>query len=220
MEGLHAPIPYQKGNAMPYNVYLMGGLSIAPPINPVILAPQVILECQRNLQIYFDKIVRAHDAMGVHPFATAQVLWLAFTPVIEKHELLCYLLPEEVQIVEHKNIEKNPSATRLGHTRLYGSDPKFNAGSEVYARLGMRTSGLLMANLIMHELMHNKLNLDDDHLHPTGGMATGGQITTGTQLTPRNIQMMAAALHLPQKQWDEGINTIVTRSLDPNRQFP
>jgi hypothetical protein len=204
---------------MAYNVYLMGGLSVAPVINPVILQPQVILDCQRNLQNYFDRIVRAHDAMGVHPFATAQVLWLAFKPDVKPHELLIYLLPEEVAMCSHKKIEKNPTATNLGRTTLYGSGDDA-AGSEVYARLGMRSSGLLMANLMMHEFLHNKLNLDDPHLHPTGGLATGGEITTGTQLTNTNIQMMAAALHLPRKQWTGGIDAIIQRSADPFRQFP
>jgi hypothetical protein len=48
---------------MAYNVYLMSGLPISSPLSPIILQPKVILDCQRTLQGYFDKIVRAHDTM-------------------------------------------------------------------------------------------------------------------------------------------------------------
>ena len=194
-----------------YNVYLASGLSINTSTQGNVLKPDIILEVNRILQRYFDKVVKAHDAMPnkKKKFGSASVQWLAFTPTIQPNELLVYLLPLGSKIVKNKKLEVgSPPPGHDGLTVSYAGGK--SAGSEVYDRFS--NSAALIANLMFHEFMHNKLNLDNNSLHTRGGLAAA-TVGPNTQLTPENIRDMAAALDTDRPQWVDGLKLISARSM-------
>ena len=195
-----------------YNVYLASGLSIGNSMQARSLKPEIILSINRILQGYFEKVVRAHDAIRGKPkFGSALVQWLAFTPVVQPHELLVYLLPLGSKMVEAKSIGVgSPPQGHDGFTALYAGGT--SAGSEVYDRFS--NDAALIANLMFHEFMHNKLNLGNE-MHTKNGLAAA-TVTAGTQLTVENINDMAAALDTRRPQWVDGLKLISGRSAMPD----
>ena len=201
-----------------YNVYLAGGLSINTAMQGNSLKPDIILGVNRILQGYFDKVVRAHDAMpGKKKLGDARVTWLAFTPTVQPNELLVYLLPLGSKMVKDQRLGVGtPSPGHDGFTALYTGGA--SAGSEVYDRFS--NNAALIANLMFHEFMHNKLNLNDDLLHRRNGLAARS-VGPNTQLSPENIHDMAAALDVKRPQWVDGLKLISARSMmsdnDPSK---
>ena len=191
-----------------YNVYLASGLSIGNALQVRSLKPDIILEVNRKLQGYFDQVIRAHDAIRGRPkYGRALVQWLAFIPVVQPHELLVYLLPLGSKMVEAKKIGVGaPPPNHDGFTALYAGGA--SAGSEVYDRFS--NDAALIANLMFHECMHNKLNLGNT-LHTRNGLAAA-TVTAATRLTTENINDMAAALDAPRPQWVDGVGIISARS--------
>ena len=82
--------------------------------------------------------------------------------------------------------------------------------SEVY--VSSSKSGL--AELTFHELMHNKLHLDDANLHKKDGLAVK-EVPLGGVPSPNNISDMKAALKNSHKQWTGGWMA----ALDPNNGY-
>jgi hypothetical protein len=195
-----------------YNVYLASGLSIGNSMQSRSLKPNIILDVNRILQGYFDKVVRAHDAIRGKPkFGSARVQWLAFTPTVQPHELLVYLLPLGSTMVKARSIGVgSPPPGHDGFTALYAGGA--SAGSEVYDRFS--NDAALIANLMFHEFMHNKLNLGDA-LHTRNGLAAA-TVSPSSQLTTENINDMAAALDTKRPQWVEGLALISARSAMPD----
>jgi hypothetical protein len=97
-----------------------------------------------------------------------------------------------------------------GFTALYSGGT--SAGSEVYDRFS--NDAALIANLMFHEFMHNKLNLGNE-LHTRNGL---GAATVGpnSQLTAENINEMASALDTKRPQWVDGLALISARSAMPD----
>lgn len=78
----------------------------------------------------------------------------------------------------------------------------------------------LLANLMFHEAMPNKLALGNLALHPRGGLDNGipggMAIEATTPLTPNNIREMASALDANRPQWTAGIQMLVAESSRPD----
>jgi hypothetical protein len=196
---------------MAYNVYLFGGLGISAALDRQTLSNQQILDINRILQGYFDKVVKAHDARrGATRYGSALVQWCAFFPKVLPHELLIYLLPYGTKLVNKGNLEKGlPPA---GHDGRTNSNLPGGTGSEVYFHTSDAT---VIANLMFHEAMHNKLRLDNNHLHPRGGLAAES-VGPETKLTTRNINEMAAALSNHQPQWTDGTKILAQEWMRPD----
>jgi hypothetical protein len=80
--------------------------------------------------------------------------------------------------------------------------------SEVYLRQMDGALGFadVVANIIFHEIMHNKLDAPSSktvtNIHSKGGGGLANMdITRGSALTPRNIELMAGALSKKVKQY-------------------
>ena len=195
---------------MAYNVLLMSGLTISVMESDRSLPPATLLGINRIVQGYFDKVVAAHDALpGRKKYGSALVRWLADFPNVAADELLIYVMPLGTTIASTYALKVgSPPPGHDGRTHP-GTD---GVASEVYTRF---RDPQTLANLIFHEAMHNKLALDNDHLHPRGGLAVAS-VGPETKLTDRNIQEMAAALDLPRRQWTKGIKLISDYSMIPD----
>jgi hypothetical protein len=194
-----------------YNVYILNGLAISGEMLRKTLTPSEIIAVYQILQGYFTRVVRAHDALpGVKKYVVASVVWLpAFLPVAS-HELLIYLLPAGATLVTNGKLEQgHPAADHDGFTNpnLTGG-----TGSEVYYH-GKGTT--VLANLMFHEAMHNKLALGNVGLHSRGGMGSA-VVTPSTELTPRNVADMAAALDVNRPQWTAGMGLLATAWMVPD----
>jgi hypothetical protein len=155
--------------------------------------------------------VTAHDSLpGVTPLGSALVRWLAGTVPILATELLIYLLPYGTTLIKSNGTLKlgQPSPGHDGFTGAIGT----TTGSEVYLHFSDPT---IIANLMFHAAMHNKLRLDNAGLHPRGGLASA-TVSADTPLTNQNIQDMAAALDVSRPQWVPGIGILVRESLRPD----
>lgn len=127
------------------------------------------------------------------------------------YELLVYFMPAGMSIVKHAAPRSAPPVdpTRDGFTwSTLGA-------SEVYVKTN---SALLLAKLAFHELMHNRLRMDDGHLHPMGGLAAAS-ITDATQITTANIQAMRRVLRVPITQWTAGIRILTDGIRDPLSEY-
>ncbi len=195
---------------MPYNVYLFNGLPISPALSRTNLSVDQLTTIYRTLKGHFDIVVRAHDALklpGQPIYGTAQVQWLAGFVTPAPHELLIYLLPMGATVASNGRLEPgNPPTNHDGLTKAVGRE----TASEVYLHFNDMT---LIANLMFHEAMHNKLGLGNQQLHSRGGMANGlpggtGPITPATPLSQRNIDDMARGLDAARPQWIGGMRML------------
>jgi hypothetical protein len=196
---------------MPYNVFLYNGLGISAAMTRQTLSAQQLLDINRVLQGYFDSIVKAHDTRGGairYGFATVQ--WLPSFPTVAPHELLIYLLPAGARIVKSGKLESgSPPAS---HDGLTNPNLPGGTGSEVYYHFSDAT---LLANLMFHEAMHNKLRLDDHGLHGRGGLAAT-PVEAVTKISTQNIADMASALGDNRPQWTAGIRILVAETMRPD----
>jgi len=195
---------------MPYNVYLFNGLPISPALSRTNLSVPQLTTIYRTLKGHFDTVVRAHDALrlpGQPIYGTAQVVWLAGFVTPAPHELLIYLLPMGATVASNGRLEPgNPPTNHDGLTKAVGPE----TASEVYLHFNDMT---LIANLMFHEAMHNKLGLGNQALHSRGGMGNGlpggtGPITPATSLSQRNIDDMARGLDAVRPQWIGGMRML------------
>ena len=123
-------------------------------------------------------------------------------------DLLVYFMPSGKSII--KQVQPlPPDPTRKG-----GTWPKSGA-SEVYAS---GTDGALLGNLAFHELMHNRLKLDDAGLHSQGGMAAAS-ISGTTTLNAENIKTMTAEIDKSITQWTAGITILNNGKNDPMSEY-
>jgi hypothetical protein len=120
------------------------------------------------------------------------VSWVTAAPSIQEHELLCYFVTGTEDSIVKSLIGK--AGTGNGITG-WTSD----TGSEVYVN---KSRGFL-AEMTFHELMHNKLHLDDADLHKKDGLAVA-VVTAGMTPSTQNIADMKAKLNDKQKQWTSG----------------
>ncbi len=153
-----------------------------------------------TLEGWFGQIVDAGD--------TAIVSWVSAEPAsIQEHEMLVYYVSSSTGSI----LKFMPGANAAGGN---GNGLTVFGGSlsscEIYA--SSSKSGL--AELTFHELMHNKLHLDDANLHKKDGLARS-PVPIGGKPSPDNIKDMKAALKNKQKQWTGGW----TAAADPSNGY-
>lgn len=187
---------------MPYNVYLMNGLGISAKMNRTDLTATQSGSIISTVKGYFDRVVTAHDAGSAKTkYGSASVSWVAGAANPQPNELLIYLLPSGATVVTAgKLAQGNPPAGEDGLTNLNVGGA---TGAEVYLQIADMQ---VIANLMFHEAMHNKLHLGNG-MHSQGGLASA-VVDASTQLTAANINAMAAALDTPRPQWTGGITLL------------
>jgi hypothetical protein len=148
----------------------------------------------------------------VSAYQQTDVNWRQDCPAsIPDDQLLVYVLSSQMDSVVTKKF-KTGSQGVTGTTAW--ETPSGLTGSEVYASTS-KGSGLVLANVIFHEFMHNKGHWSDEALHPDGGMA-GGTVDDKTELNQKNIVRMARVLAARHPQWTGGCACID----DPNDPLP
>jgi hypothetical protein len=198
---------------MAYNVYLFNGLPISAAMNRTTLSGDQLIAINRTLQDYFDRVVRAHDNLnlpGRAKYGRAQVQWLAGFATVAPNELLIYLLPAGATLVRAGKLQQGQPPA--GHDGLTNPNLQGETGSEVYFHFADTT---LLANLMFHEAMHNKLALGNAQLHPRGGLASA-TVEPATPLTPGNISNMAASLDVNRPQWTAGMRMLAAAWMIPD----
>lgn len=174
-----------------FNVYLADPLGCVPS--------DMIAPINISLQSMFKKCVNASGGA----FSDALVHWLAYRPTPQPHELMLYFVPNKDKSIAFE-IGYTPSRTASGFTAWKEST---GAVSEIYmSEIGKDVA--YGANQGFHELMHNKLRLNDNQLHPKGGLASGN-ISGSTQILNSNIADMAAALKNKAPQYAAGLMSAV-----------
>jgi hypothetical protein len=199
--------------ALVYNVYIYNALSIIPDQT---LNASVQSAATAMIQGFFDQIIAARQSMTGTKFSAANVQWIPTSgpyPTIAAYELLCYVLPYGRAIVTtHTLIKGPPPADHKGLTQV-GSDG--TSGSEAY--ISPSSSVAQVADIIFHEMMHNKQNMDNS-MHSQDGLAVAS-ITWGDPISASNIQVMAAALPNRHPQWTGGL-AILASELTRNPNDP
>jgi hypothetical protein len=146
-------------------------------------------------------------------FSIASYSWEPAAGLIEDHELLVYFL---ASASGHHSIVATKTNQPLGQS---GSTFPTATGviSEVYldAPQGDPDYGRLVANLVFHELMHNKLDaytsggvLQDIHVQGGGGLAVGTPITSGDRPNAKNISLMAQVLGKNHPQYTTDVSRV------------
>ena len=136
-------------------------------------------------------------------YTSSDFWWDPANGAVKSHELLVYFLKDSSDSLIHKKYPKESINLTISGNTLWRSDstPRI---SEVYVNtaLQFQDAHLLLAKLVFHELMHNKLEKFDVHGNGGGGLATASPITSSTMLTDKNKELMAAALSkkVPQYQ--------------------
>jgi hypothetical protein len=196
---------------LPYNVYLLNGLGISAQMNRTTLTSNQVNIITSTLKDYFDQVVKAHDAAkGAKQFGSSSINWISGPTAVADTELLVYLLPFGATVCSKGKLEQgSPPA---GHDGL--TNPNLGGtGSEVYLHT---TEMKVIANLMFHECMHNKLKLGNAGLHSKDGLAAAS-VDDKTPLTPGNIKDMAGALEKSRPQWTAGIKLITdAAAMDDN----
>lgn len=187
-----------------YSVYLtdvFGTLvttTIVPPPH------QKYIDIANQLKGYFDPIAR-----GAGFSDGANILWIpAIFNVPDEISLAVHLVPPELQMIAKLTNAPGPHEPLGHHTgRTYTQrvGRKSHTLSEVYSD-GQHND--VIAKVVFHECMHNKLNLSNEQLHPTGGLASA-HVYPSTQLTTKNRDMMIAGLRSPRPQWPDVVPALV-----------
>lgn len=144
---------------------------------------------QATLQGWFGRVVPRGT--------TAVVSWTSSAPAsIGDKDLLVYFVASSMDSVVG-SLPGGPgrSGGNDGFT-AWGGDL---TASEVY----VSSSRSYLAEMAFHELMHNKLHLDDAGLHSRNGLAFV-PMTAGTTPSTENITQMRAALRTTRRQWTGG----------------
>jgi hypothetical protein len=176
-----------------YNIYL-------GEINKCGLTDAEKSGLKTKLEGWFSSIVADGD--------TASVSWVSSEPsTIQENELLVYFVSSSGSTILKFMPGNNAGGGNGNGLTVFGGN---QTGSEVY--VSSSKSGL--AELTFHELMHNKLHLDDANLHKKDGLARA-VVPLGGQPSPDNIKDMKAALKNKQKQWTGGWMA----AIDPNNGY-
>ncbi len=152
------------------------------------------------LQDYFDQCCRHKNNTD---FAHVDFHWSPYFGAadVQPHELLVYFRPARLnRILQDPAILEGNASGASGLTAR-------GMISEIYLDecIGDLKRARLLANITFHEFLHNKLDADPNniavykgqqievHRNGGGGLASDN-IDNNTQLTPRNIELMAFAL--------------------------
>jgi len=160
-----------------------------------------ILVMSNNLSSYFNRVVAGTSSTfnGVRVVSHNRGLHVSST------DLICYIVPDFAHgKVRHFNSHFHNSAGNAGNTSLFPESVPERAASEIYTSVINRLAvnkGLAYANLIFHELMHNKTGLGNG-LHSLGGDGLAAEsVGEDSTLTAANCSFMAASLNNPMRQY-------------------
>ncbi|MFI9503318.1 hypothetical protein [Nocardia sp. NPDC052566] len=174
-----------------YSVFISDVFGTVRPISK-------LTDVVNQLKGFFDPIARAAG------FADgAQVIVLAAELVVDDRFLAVHFIPDELSAIE--KFANGPGAPLLaGRTLIRTENGTVQTLSEVR---GLGHNAEILAKLVFHECMHNKLSLSGDQLHPGPsfvnpllGLASP-ELDQTTNMTPLNQAAMVAALNIPRKQW-------------------
>ena len=138
-------------------------------------------------------------------FAAADYSWEP--GVVSETDVVVYVCGTK----EHGSIIKDKSGRAI-HESASGGTYAYSGGmiSEVYLRSfdGALNFSDVAANIIFHEIMHNKLDAPKTktvfNIHSQGGGGIANAVVTaGSALTPTNISLMAGALSKKVKQYTD-----------------
>jgi len=150
------------------------------------------------LQSYFDKVAAKAKSDKV------SVLFVSDDPQPNDNDLIAYYSTSGWHVVSQMAGAPEVKATEGGLTYNNGKV----TGSDVVAN--PEDDATMVANLTFHELMHNKLNMDDS-MHRLGGLARS-PVDESTPLTNGNIEAMAKVLTKDRKQWVGGFALLKERT--------
>ena len=161
-----------------------------------------------RLDEMFNRVCRDNASTAT----SADIHWIvAHCPFVRTHDLLVYILRSPKHSVIKRVYKEKIDTGDAGNTYTGGSK---GAISEVYVNHPINTNEEGLANMIFHELMHNKLEIDSD-MHfkcsPVGGedIAQGSHrydaapMGKWTKLTECDIKLMAPALGNVAPQYSE-----------------
>ena len=147
-------------------------------------------DVKATLQSYFDKVAAKAKSDKV------LVQFVSVDPQPNDNDLIVYYSTTGWHVVSEMAGAPAVKDTEGGLTYNNGKV----TGSDVVANPDDDTT--MIANLTFHELMHNKLNMDDS-MHRLGGLAKS-PVDESTPLTTANIEAMAKVLATDHKQWVGG----------------
>ena len=150
------------------------------------------------LQAYFDKVVARAKSDKI------SVMFVSENPQPNDNDLIDYYSTTGWHVVSEMAGAPEVKSTEGGLTYNNGKV----TGSDVVANPDDDTT--MIANLTFHELMHNKLNMDDS-MHRLGGLASS-PVDESTPLTKDNIEAMAKVLTKDRKQWVGGFALLKERT--------
>lgn len=115
------------------------------------------------------------------------------------YDVVVYFLSDRSRSLAARNGAPAPPGNAAGYTN---SGPT-GVISEVYVEMNL--PGTKLANIALHEIMHNKLDvgrrvLHDIHTQAGGGIALS-PTTAEAKLTPRNKHLLGANLFYPVRQY-------------------
>jgi hypothetical protein len=148
-----------------------------------------------KLQSYFDRVIAA-----VGGFEGAQVQWTHKVPILGASDLLVYFVLHRSDSVV-KKLGKSPRSFDDGFTKpsLMGT------GTEVYYS-SKQSDTLAIANLTLHEFMHNITGLGDA-LHNKPNLSLGKEsIAPNADLSAGDIEALRPKLKGTHKQWTGGFD--------------
>jgi hypothetical protein len=171
-----------------------------------IRTPTTGLEITSRLKSWFDPI--AHSAH----FDRAEILWVPGDTAGFGNLVQVHLLPLELSAIAkltHAGKFDPLASGHNGRTQWENVDGVEQFLSEVYVD---SQDADLIAKLVFHECMHNKLRLTGPQLHPMGGLASA-VLGPASRLTPQNANAMAAALGTSRTQWPNVTPFLVERRI-------
>jgi len=137
------------------------------------------------------------DALRVRSTRTA--------PVLARHELLCYVLPARgSSVITSENFGSAASSRGEDGTTAWQNRGVFV--SEVYKH-GWNPD--MLARIIYHELMHNKLR-EGNSMHRRGGLAAA-EIGEDSDQRRANTRRFGSRLHVRHQQWVGGFAMVRER---------
>lgn len=152
------------------------------------------------LKSFFDQVIESSQSLGERFSDGAETFWSTSCPEPAGHELLIYVVRSSMDSIV-KDLpglrgRASPNLDDGGFTAWVGE----LTGSEVYTESS--NDPTMLAKLVFHEAMHNKLHAGGD-LHAHDGLAVS-PLQTSSELSSGNIRQMARSLGRNRRQWAGG----------------
>ena len=178
---------------MPFKVIL---------VNKASVDDDTLAVTRTTLSGYYNKIASAAGAT----FGGISVVTSSAS--LGTKDMLCYIVASVDNSVINGNYATVTGGGNVTGNTACSTDIQESA-SEVYVDIATKNAdnlGRMLANIIFHELMHNKECADDDRVHADGGggLAGEGGIKDITDINQDNINFMKSRITKEVKQWKGG----------------